>query len=253
MNINKMCKAEAMKLDASLPKSWWEFSIEMAVHIYNRTLLRHTEYKMPIENLNGSKPDISYFKVFGCEAWVYISKERHQNKLSPKSEVMTFIGYDSLTMGYKFMTRENKLFISSHALFIESRYPRAKREVELTTKDKHPLEIQEPKESYRPDSSSNHKKKRTLLDNGQQSDSSEHHSDGIDLPWWNPSIRGDDDFSEDKKSSRHSSPSPLPSPKKDKGKGKQKDEYNPFRHKRDDESGSESEPSLTSLGSIRSL
>src|SRR5258707_1647515 len=184
-----MDKAEAMRLDASLPKSWWEFSIETAVHIYNRTPLRCTEYKMPIENLKGSKPDISYFKVFGCEAWVYISKERCQNKLSPKSEVMTFIGYDPSTKGYKFMTRENKIFISSHALFIKSRYPRAKREVDLTTKDKCPLETQEPKESYRPDSSSDHKKKRTLSDDGQQSNSSVHHSDGIDLPLWNPSIR----------------------------------------------------------------
>ena len=31
-----MEKAESMRLQACIPQSWWEFSIEHATHVYNR-------------------------------------------------------------------------------------------------------------------------------------------------------------------------------------------------------------------------
>ena len=40
-------KSETMRLDASLPNSWWEFSVEHACHVYNRT---------PMKCLNGQTP-----------------------------------------------------------------------------------------------------------------------------------------------------------------------------------------------------
>ena len=51
MNRTLTDKAEAMQLDAYCPKSWWEFAFEMAVHVYNRTPLRRTRGKTPLENL----------------------------------------------------------------------------------------------------------------------------------------------------------------------------------------------------------
>ena len=91
MNQTLTNKAESMWLDAHCPKSWWEFVFKMAVHVYNRTPLRHTLWKAPLENLTGKKPDIAYLCVFGCEAWVFIPQEKCSDKLSPKSECMTFM------------------------------------------------------------------------------------------------------------------------------------------------------------------
>jgi transposase InsO family protein len=42
-----MDKAEAMRFTACIPQSWWEFSVEYAVQLYNRT---------PQERLNWSTP-----------------------------------------------------------------------------------------------------------------------------------------------------------------------------------------------------
>ena len=94
MNQTLTDKAESMHLDAHCPKSWWEFVFETAVHVYNRTPLRHTLWKTPLENLTGKKPGIAYLHVFRCEAWVFIPQEKHSDKLSPKSECMAFIGYE---------------------------------------------------------------------------------------------------------------------------------------------------------------
>ena len=95
MNQTLTDKAEAMRLDAGCPKSWWEFSFRMAVHVYNWTPLKRTKWKTPLENLLNQKPDISYFQVFGCEAWVFIPDQWRPDKLSEKSILCTFVGYES--------------------------------------------------------------------------------------------------------------------------------------------------------------
>ena len=92
-----------MRLHASCPESWWEFSFETAIHVYNRTPLRRTNWSTPYENIFGKKPDVHYFKTFGCLAWVYTPKESRKNKLVPRSEKMTFIGYDMGAKAYRFM------------------------------------------------------------------------------------------------------------------------------------------------------
>ena len=40
LNNTILEKSESMRLHASCPESWWEFSFETAIHIYNRTPLR---------------------------------------------------------------------------------------------------------------------------------------------------------------------------------------------------------------------
>ena len=87
-----MEKAQAMRLDACLPQSWWEFSVLHAVHLYNRTLVRRIDWKTPYEKLKHKVPDVSHLRVFGCGAYVFIPEEVCINKLAPRSELMTFIG-----------------------------------------------------------------------------------------------------------------------------------------------------------------
>ncbi|KAJ3743057.1 hypothetical protein DFH05DRAFT_1387841, partial [Lentinula detonsa] len=95
-----MEKSETMRHHACCSDSWWEFSYNTAMHVYNRTPISRLNWKTPIEMFFGKIPDVSYFRVFGCAAYVFIHPERRKNKLSPHSELMTFIGYDKGTKGY---------------------------------------------------------------------------------------------------------------------------------------------------------
>ena len=56
LNRTIMDKAEAMRLYASLPKSWWEFAVGHAVHLYNWTPIRHLHWITPYEALTGKVP-----------------------------------------------------------------------------------------------------------------------------------------------------------------------------------------------------
>ena len=117
-----------MRTHAECPQSWWEFSFETAIHIYNRTPLRRTNWTTPFQNIYGNKPDVQYFKTFGCLTWVYKPKETRKNKLDNRSEPMTFIGYEIGSKAYKFMQTNTSIFIATHAWFDEEKFPRAKSE-----------------------------------------------------------------------------------------------------------------------------
>ena len=61
-----MDKESAVRIEACIPQSWWEFSVENAMHCYNRTPVKHLNWHTPFEALTGEKPDISSMRVFGC-------------------------------------------------------------------------------------------------------------------------------------------------------------------------------------------
>ena len=53
-------KEETMRHAACLPKNLWNFALDTAVHVYNRTPMRRLQWKTPIELVFKKKPDISY-------------------------------------------------------------------------------------------------------------------------------------------------------------------------------------------------
>ena len=122
-NRTIMDKAEAMRFTACIPQSWWEFAVQHAVHLYNRTPQRRLQWETPFEVLNGEKPSVKHLRVFGCGAWVFIPSDVRKTKLSPKAELMTYLG--TTDHGDLFMRAPNNvIFTSSHAEFDEEFFPK---------------------------------------------------------------------------------------------------------------------------------
>jgi hypothetical protein len=120
-----MDKSQAIRLESCAPQSWWEFTVDCAIHVYNRTPIQRHNWKTPVENLTHTKPDVTHLCVFRCSAYVFLPEEVHHNKLNPKSELMTFIGYPQGVKGYLFMRSPNNvLFTAVQALFDETLYPK---------------------------------------------------------------------------------------------------------------------------------
>ena len=70
-----MDKAQALRLDACLPQSWWKFAVLHAVHLYNRTPIRRLKWKTLFEMVNKSIPDVSHLRVFGTTAYVFLPED----------------------------------------------------------------------------------------------------------------------------------------------------------------------------------
>jgi hypothetical protein len=117
-------KSQAMRLQACLPDSYWEFSMTYAVHLYNWSPMQQLKWKTPHKLFYGTKPELSLIRVFGCGAHVFLPDEIQKNKLSAHSELTIFLGYDA--SNYQFMRHlnGNVVFVSPHAIFDETYFPR---------------------------------------------------------------------------------------------------------------------------------
>ena len=89
--------ARTIRLEANLGPEWWSESYATAEYILNRVYHKSRYHKMtPYEYVYQRKPDVSYFKPFGCTAWVHTHTETRNGKLHPlRSERGIFIGYQS--------------------------------------------------------------------------------------------------------------------------------------------------------------
>ena len=123
-NRTFMEKALAMLHHAGLSLGFWQLAVDTAVHVYNRTPTRTLKWKTPMELWSaGHIPDVSYFRVFGCKAYVHIQKE-HRHKLEPNAKEMTFVGYEDGSKGYRFWHSSTRsIVLSGEAKFDETSFP----------------------------------------------------------------------------------------------------------------------------------
>lgn len=68
--------------------------------LVNRSPTTALVYKTPYEAWGGLRPSLSHPRVFGCDAFVHVPKEK-RSKLDRKSEKCIFIWYKDGVKGYK--------------------------------------------------------------------------------------------------------------------------------------------------------
>ncbi|VFQ96743.1 unnamed protein product [Cuscuta campestris] len=95
----------------------------------------------PYELWRGTKPNLSYLRIWGCD--VYVRRLMTSGKLDSKSDRCKFVGYPKETKGYEFYhPTDNKIFVARNGTFLEKEFRSAissGRKVDLE-------EIREPQE-----------------------------------------------------------------------------------------------------------
>ncbi|GJT95020.1 putative RNA-directed DNA polymerase [Tanacetum coccineum] len=100
----------------TLPLSFWDYALESVVRILNMVPTKKVD-KTPYEIWHGKVPNMSYLKVWGCEAYV---KRDSADKLKQRSVKCIFVGYPKETMGYYFyFPPENKVIVARYGDFLE--------------------------------------------------------------------------------------------------------------------------------------
>jgi hypothetical protein len=104
-----------MMSQADHPLSFWGYALETAAFTLNRVPSKSVE-KTPYEIWTGKRPELSFLKVWGCEAYV---KSLMSDKLTPKSDKCFFVGYPRETKGYYFYNKtEGKVFVARNGVFL---------------------------------------------------------------------------------------------------------------------------------------
>ena len=112
-------KGRSMLADAGLGKEYWGFAVLAAAYLYNRSPSRVLGGRTPFEFWTGEKPDLSNLRIFGCQAWVQVPKQRRK-KWDEKSVKLIFVGYPEDYKAYRFIDPKTKsLVVSRDVVFIE--------------------------------------------------------------------------------------------------------------------------------------
>ena len=100
MNRTIQEAARSMMCHANLEKRFWAEAVCTAVVIRNRSPTAAVNGMTPYESFYGKKPDVSHFKVFGCTAYMHVSKE-NRKKWDSKTKRCIFVGYSLSSKGYR--------------------------------------------------------------------------------------------------------------------------------------------------------
>src|SRR6267142_1551421 len=128
-NRTIMDKAMSMLHTTALSNGFWEHAISMATHIYNRTPIHSLKWHTPHEAWNaGHVPDVSYFRVFGCKAYMHVPADK-RCKLDTKAVQVTFVGYEPGSKGYRLWDKNTRsVHLSRDVTFDESSFPSRDKE-----------------------------------------------------------------------------------------------------------------------------
>ena len=111
----------AMILNAGLPFNLWGEALLTACYIHNRVPSKRTHIS-PYEIWNGRKPNLNYFKVWGCIAY-YRLPDSQRTKLGSRGIKSVFVGYAQNSKAYRLLDLESNVIVESiHVEFFENSF-----------------------------------------------------------------------------------------------------------------------------------
>lgn len=99
-NRSIMNMVRTILTEKGVPKSFWPEAVQWANHVLNRSPTVAVKDKTPEEAWSDRKPDVGYFKVFGCIGHVHIPDQR-RTKLDDKSIKCVLLGFSSESKAYR--------------------------------------------------------------------------------------------------------------------------------------------------------
>lgn len=108
-------KARAMLKQVGFSNNFWAKAFSTAVNLENRTLVASLKFKTPYKIWHGHSPTYNHLRVFGCLAYIHISKERWEGKFADYQESHHNYGV--------YLLNEKQIVCSHNVVFNESCFP----------------------------------------------------------------------------------------------------------------------------------
>ncbi|GAV67912.1 hypothetical protein CFOL_v3_11415 [Cephalotus follicularis] len=92
-----------------LPKYFWAEAINTSAYVLNRSSIRLILKKTPYELWRGRKPNIGYFRTFGCKCFIHNNGKEHLGKFDSKVDEGIFLGYSNTSRAYRCFNKRTLL------------------------------------------------------------------------------------------------------------------------------------------------
>ena len=97
-----------MMAEFKSPYNFWAEAINTSCHATNHLYLCKILDKTPYEILTGNKPNLKYFRVFGCKCFI-LKKGARLSKFESKKNEGIFVGYASNSHAYSVYNKSTGL------------------------------------------------------------------------------------------------------------------------------------------------
>ncbi|BBH02600.1 ADP glucose pyrophosphorylase large subunit 1 [Prunus dulcis] len=119
-NRTIMNMVRSMLARTKVPKKFWPEAVNWSSHILNRCPTHAVKSVTPEEAWSSKKPQVNYFKVFGCLAYVH-TPDNLRTKLDDKSTKCVMLGVSEESKAYRLYNPETqKIIISRDVVFDEA-------------------------------------------------------------------------------------------------------------------------------------
>jgi len=92
---------------------FWAEAINMACYYSNQLYCHPLKEKTPYELLNDRKPNITYFRVFGCKCYI-LKKGTRLSKFMKKCDEGFLFGYSTTSKAYRVLNLANDTLEEVH-------------------------------------------------------------------------------------------------------------------------------------------
>ena len=147
MNKMLMERARSMLSGVRLRQEFWAEVMEIACYLVNISPSSVLEDKNPQDVWTGKKPSLSHLRVFGCDAYVHVPKEKRA-KLDSKSEKFIFIGYKDGLKGYKLCNPVTRKVVYNRGVEFRELKDVIKHEVQPKELEKIEFELKEEESDF---------------------------------------------------------------------------------------------------------
>ena len=107
--------------DKQVPKAFWPEAVRWCVHVLNRSPTQALQHITPEEAWSSLKPNVEYFRVFGCLAHAHVPDQK-RIKLDNKSIQCVLLGVSDESKAYRlFDPTSKKIIVSRDVVFEENK------------------------------------------------------------------------------------------------------------------------------------
>nr|GFA30846.1 hypothetical protein [Tanacetum cinerariifolium] len=99
--------ARTMLTFANLPSFLWAEAIAIACFTQNRSIIHKRFDKTPYDLINKRKPNIKFFRVFGCRCYLFNDYEDVE-KLKAKGDIGVFVGYSKESAAFRIYNQQTR-------------------------------------------------------------------------------------------------------------------------------------------------
>ncbi|KAI3493168.1 hypothetical protein L1887_42158 [Cichorium endivia] len=114
----------------NLPLTFWAEAIATACFVQNRSIINKRQQMTPYEPLNGRKPNVKFFHIFGCRCFIKNNKD-HLGKFAPKSDEAIFMGYSSKSVAYRVLNKRTRVIEESFDIEFDDQYQWRKKNQDI--------------------------------------------------------------------------------------------------------------------------